>query len=238
MKKNPFLPFTLGAAAFLLLSCGMAVKVKHPYTLSEQYAAADLSHRKLVVVMPGDSNIVINNKKDVVKNYGGQNASPESRIRKFYYPLFFQTLKTFTSGDSVVLLDDCRPGLVWDTPGARDIVLRSDLDSMESASHYRVPEKARLDTAGLDSAVILIIERLEFRRNNLQIEYYWDDKTRKPAHLQADAKVLIWDFAADAPVFYGTVTERTVFQFGMQRKHWDESAQNLAKKIVVLAKCL
>jgi hypothetical protein len=90
----------------------------------------------------------------------------------------------------------------------------------------------------MDSAVVLTIQRIEFKRNNLHVEYYWDDKTRIPANLQADAKVLVWDYAADAPVFYGTITERVIFQFGLSRRHWDESAQNLAKRIIMLARCL
>ncbi|MBN1129474.1 MAG: hypothetical protein JXA71_10835, partial [Chitinispirillaceae bacterium] len=103
---------------------------------------------------------------------------------------------------------------------------------------FSIPEKAGMDSAGLDSAVLVTIERLTFRRNNFYVEYYWDDKTKRPANLEVDAVVLIWDYRKDAPVFYGTVLQKVEFQIAMQRKHWDESARNLAKKIVMSAKCL
>ena len=225
-------------AAMMSVSCGTATNIKHPYTLNEKYSGVNLSGRKIVAVLPDDSNIVILNKKDVADDYGGQNASPESRIRKYYFPIFSQTLKNFASGDSFFLLNDYKPGLLWDTLGHKEVILKSDLDSAESDSTYRIPEKAHVQAVGLDSTVVLIIQTIRFKRNNLQVEYYWDDKTRKPANLEADAKVLVWDYAADAPVFYGTITEKVVFQFGMSRKHWDESAYNLAKKIMALAKCL
>jgi hypothetical protein len=239
-RKLPFIITIIATVVIGLtvISCIQAMKAKHPYTLNDQYAGINLSGRKIILVLPGDSNIVINNKRDVFNCYGGQNVSPASRIKKYYFPLFFQTLKSFISSDSAFLLDDYRPGLLWDTTSGKDIVLKSELDSGESASHYRIPEKASMQAAGMDSAVVITVQRLEFKRNNLYVEYYWDDKTRKPANLEADVKVLIWDYAADAPVFYGSITQKIEFTFGMNRKHWDESAQNLAKKIVTLAKCL
>jgi hypothetical protein len=95
-----------------------------------------------------------------------------------------------------------------------------------------------MQAIGLDSSVVIVFEEIEFKRNKFQIEYYWDDRSRKPANLEVNVKILIWDYKADAPVFYGTVTEKTEFHFGLQRKHWDESAHGLAKKIIMAAKCL
>jgi hypothetical protein len=99
MKSGYFLIAACLIIPVTAISCGTAAKIKHPYTLNEKYAGVNLSGRKIVVVLPDDSNIVIHNKKDVADDYGGQNASPESRIRKYYFPIFFQTLKNFASGD-------------------------------------------------------------------------------------------------------------------------------------------
>jgi hypothetical protein len=231
--------FTVAIISFAsIICCGTTAHRTLPYTLNDAFAGVNLSGRKIIVVMPGDSNIVIHNKNDVIDDYGGLNASPESRIRKYYFPLFFQTLKSFASGDSVFLLDSCKPGLVWDTLCKKELVLKSGMDSKESDSRYRIPEKASVQPEGLDSAVALTIQGIEFKRNKYYIEYYWDEKTMKPANLETNVKVLLWDYAADAPVFYGTITERVKFQFSLNRNHWDESARNLARQILLRARCL
>jgi hypothetical protein len=219
----------------VFISCN-ATRTKYPYTLNENYKAVNLSDRKLIVVFPADRNIIINNRDDVIDDYGGVNAKPESRIRKYYFQEFYSTFKSLVSGDSIFLFDQYRPGLLWDTLGKNEITLKTGGDSV--AVRYSVPEKSRIQAEGFDSTVVIIIEQIEFKRNNLKIEYYWDDRSRKPANLEVIAKLLIWDYKNDVPVFYGTLTEQTVFHFGMQRKHWDESAQYLAKKIVLAAKCL
>jgi hypothetical protein len=218
-------------------SCLPPVVQKVTYTLNEKYKAVNLSDRTMVVVFPDDAHIVINNKDDVSDDYGGVNARPETRIRKFYFAEFFETFKSFATGDSVFSFDKYRPALVWDTlVNRRGITLNGGSDSI--AAEYLLPEKAHLQTAGLDSAVIIVIEGVEFKRNAFHMEYYWDDKTRTPASLEVRAKVIIWDYKNDSPVFYGTVSEKTEFNLGLQRKHWDESAHNLAKKIVLAARCL
>lgn len=227
-----------GVLAAQFAHCGMSGTVKHQYTLNEKYGAANLSQRKLIVVPPSAPHIIIRNPDDVLDDYGGKNAPAESRIMKFYLPLFFQTFKASASGDSVFLIDSCKPAIEWDSLPEKTVVLRSALDAGATASQYHIPEKSSVKDKGLDSALVLSIESMEFKRNNLYVEYYWDDKTRKPSNLEVGAKVLLWDYAADAPVFYGMVTTMTTFQFSLQRKHWDENAQSLAKKILSLAKCL
>jgi hypothetical protein len=216
------------------MSCNSSV-VKRPYTLNDAYKNVNLSGRKIMVIFPDDNRIVINNKDDVYDDFGGINASPESRIRKFYFPELYSTLKSFVSGDSIFLFDGYG-GASWDTLKKKEIELRTDADS--APRKYAVPEKSSLAEAGLDSSVFVIISCMEFKRNNFYIEYYWDDKTRRPANLEADLSLIVWDYKNDAPVFYGTLTEHTEFHFGLQRKHWDESAHNLAKKIIKTVRCL
>ncbi len=217
------------------MSCNSAA-VKRPYTLNDAYKNVNLSGRKIIVVFPEDARMVINNKDDVFDDFGGINATPESRIRKFYFPELYSTLKSFVSGDSIFLFDGCGGGASWDTLKKKEIELRTDADS--APQRYAVPEKSSLRETGLDSAVFVIMRRIKFTRNNFHIEYYWDDKTRKPANLQVDLSLIVWDYKNDAPVFYGTLTEHTEFHFGLQRKHWDESAHTLAKKIIKTVRCL
>jgi hypothetical protein len=189
-----------------------------------------------MVVFPADKRIIIANKDDVIDDFGGVNATPESRIRKFYFPEIFTTLKSFVSGDSIFLFDQYRSAVAWDSITRNEVTLITGGDS--AGVPYAIPEKMRMQAIGLDSAVVLVIEEMEFKRNKFQIEYYWDDRSRKPANLEVVAKILIWDYKNDEPVFYGTVSAKTEFQFGLQRKHWDESARELAKKIVRVARCL
>jgi hypothetical protein len=214
----------------------METVIKVPYTLTEQYKKANLTDRKLVVVFPSDSHIVINNQKDVVHCYGGLNAKPEARIRKFYFPEMFSTLKSFISGDSIVTFDQYRPGVTWDTLNAASVVMKTGNDSVPI--HYSIPGKPGMQALAMDSAVVIIIESMAFKRNNFHIDYYWDDKSRTPANLEVDATIMVWDYKENLPVFYGPVTMKTDFQFGLQRKHWDESASDLAKKVIMAAKCL
>jgi hypothetical protein len=70
------------------------------------------------------------------------------------------------------------------------------------------------------------------------MEYYWDYKSRQSANLEADAIVLVWDCKNDRPVFYGPLSQKVEFMLSMQRKHWEESARLLAKRIVQAIKCL
>lgn len=225
----------IGAAVLLFSFCIKSTN-RCSYTLSEQYKSADLSKRKTVVVFPGVNCIGIENKKDVTDDYGGLNSPPESRIRKFYFPEMFSTIKSFVSGDSIAVLEDYRPGLVWDTLATSSVSMKTGSDSVPI--EYAVPEKARMQTVGMDSMVVIIIESIEFKRNNFRCEYYWDDKSRVPANLEVTAKIMIWDYANSQPVFYGPISSKIEFTFGLQRKHWDESARALAKKIVTAAKCL
>jgi hypothetical protein len=218
-----------------ICSC-KAIIVRYPYTLNDQYASVNLANRNILVVFPDDTHISINNKDDVADDYGGVNAKPESRIRKFYFADMFETFKSLVSGDSIFLFEKYRPDVAWDTLCTRSLTLKTGSDSI--ANVYAVPEQARMLAAGLDSTVAVIIESIEFRRNNFRIEYYWDDKTRTPANLEAVVRVMVWDCKNDAPVFYGPISEKTIFHFSMQRKHWDESARNLGKKIIMAAKCL
>jgi hypothetical protein len=226
--------------AFAAVSCVFVfctVPLPHrSYTLNRSYATANLSNRKLVIVMPNDAGILINNKRDVTNDFGGANATPESRIRKYYFPEFVKTFKSLVSSDSAVSLAEVRPDLTEDSLGAQDTALKTDTDTLPVA--YRIPSKSRMQALGLEGSVAVIVERIEFKRNAFYIEYYWDEKTRKSANLQADARVLIWDCKSETPVFYGTLTSTIDFQFGLQRKHWDESAADIAKKIIVAAKCL
>ncbi len=221
-------------AVSVFISCSPAPIIR-PYMLSPDYAAADFSGRVLILQTPDENNITVENPKDVADDYGGLKASAQSRIVRFYIPLFRETFETLLSGDSVLHAGAGRPHF-FDTLEKRRIVLRieNDTDSLI----FSIPCKAAMDEKGLDSAVAVVIGRLIFRRNNFYFEYYWDDMTKKQANLEASAKVLIWDFKKDATVFYGTVTHKVEFQFTMQRKHWDESARELAKKIVFAAGCL
>jgi hypothetical protein len=218
------------------LSC-VSTRPMLPYALNEHYRGVNLSKRELLVTLPDDKRLIVTNPKDVIDDYGGMNASPESRVRKFYLPLLFETLKSFVSGDSIALIGNGPEGISLDSLEKRQVTLAAGQDPA-GALVFSLPEKAAMDAAGLDSAVLITIERMTFKRNNFYVEYYWDDKSKRPANLEVEAMVLIWDYKKDAPVFYGTVAQKTEFQIAMQRKHWDESARNLAKKIVLTAKCL
>jgi hypothetical protein len=225
----------VGLLPLLFFSCS-ATRPNLPYTLNEKYRSVNLSGRKLLVVFPDEKHIIINNKNDIADDFGGMNATPESRIRKFYFPEVFSTLKSLASGDSIFLFDQYCPDAEWDTLCTGEITLRTGSDS--TGVPYSVPEKSRMETVGLDSVLLVFFQEVEFVRNKFQIEYYWDDRSRKPANLEVTAKILIWDFTSDEPVFNGFLSEKTEFQFGLQRKHWDESAHSLAKKLVVAARCL
>jgi hypothetical protein len=233
--KKSLIIFIAGLVTALFVSCNVAT-AKHPYTLTSDYAAADLSGRKFVVFLPTDERIIINNKKDVVSDLGGANAKPESRIRKYYFPLFFDAFKSLVNSDSFFMLDQFRPGLTPDSLEPKEITLQTG--DPGAPVRYMLPDKAALSAHGLDSSVLIIVERIEFKRNEFYVENYWDIKSRRSASLQADATVLIWDAKSDKPVFYGPVSEKTEFVLSMQRKHWEESARVLAKKIVQSAKCL
>jgi hypothetical protein len=216
------------------LSCSTPI-VMQPFTLCDNYKTANLSKRPLIVSLPGEKGIIVENPKDVVDDFGGMNASPESRLTKFYLPLFEETFTSFLSGDSVIAAG-AGQGDFFNTLPKRHISLKIGHDT--GSLIFSLPTKTAMQTAGFDSAVVVLIDRMTFKRNNFYIEYYWDDKTKRSANLEADAKLLIWDYKMDAPVFYGTVTQKIEFQIAMQRKHWDESARALAKKIVFSAKCL
>jgi hypothetical protein len=235
MKFHCFSCIAIAAVSCAIISCTVPVS-HHSYMLEQSYATANLANRKMVVVMPTDAGIFINNKNDVTSDFGGSNATPESRIRKYYYPEFIKTFKSLVSSDSIVALSEVRQDLTKDSIGAKEVQLKAETDSMPAS--YIAPDKARMQALGLGDAVAIIVEQVEFKRNAFSIEYYWDEKTRKPANLEADVRVLIWDCRNDAPVFYGKLSSNIEFQFGLQRKHWDESADELAKKIVVAAKCL
>jgi hypothetical protein len=235
MKVHCFSIVAVAAVSCALVSCTAPI-VHRSYTLSPDYAAANLSSRKMVVVMPGDAGILINNRADVTDDFGGANATPESRIRKYYFPEFFSSFKSLVSSDSVMSLGEVHPDLTQDSLGMRDSTLATGTDSRQVS--YGIPSPSRIHDLGLDGSVLVLVQRIEFRRNPFYIQYYWDEKTRRLANLQADARVLIWDCRSETPVFYGTLTTTVEFQFGLQRRHWDESAAELAKKIVLAAKCL
>jgi hypothetical protein len=224
----------VAAAAAVFLFCSPVVLVR-PYMLREEYASANFSNRLLVLALPGEKNIIIENPKDVADDFGGLNASPESRIVKFYLPQFRETFKSLISGDSLVYAGVNHPDF-FDSLEKRTIAVRieNDTDSLV----FSIPGKPAMQAAGFDSAVAILVDRFSFKRNNFYFEYYWDDMTKRQANLEAVARVLIWDYRNDAPVFYGVVSQKIEFQFAMQRKHWDESARALAKKIVFSAKCL
>lgn len=235
VRKRSLAFFAIAAVNLAFISC-TGTAIKRPYTLDDHYKTANLSARKQVVAFPSDKGIIINNIKDVVKSYGGLNVTPESRIRKFYFSEMFSAMKSFVSGDSMLDLGNYRPGLAWDSLSTKTVTLKTGGDSVPTP--YSVPEKAGMTSVGMDSTVVIIIETIEFKRNNFKCEYFWDPKSRVPASLEATAKIMIWDYANDMPVFYGPVSLKTEFQFGLQRKHWDKSAGDLAKKIVIAAKCL
>jgi hypothetical protein len=222
-------------AGFSLFSC-VSTKPSLPYVLCEKYTTANLSARKVVLALPDEKNIVISNPKDVTDDYGGMNATPGSRITKFYLPLFYETFKSYTSGDSLYLAETYRQDFSFDSLCTRKVDLKKGQDT--GTLHFSIPEKSPMLAAGLDSAVLVLVGRLTFKRNNFYIEYYWDDKTKRPANLEVEAEILIWDYKNDTPVLYGTITQKVEFQIAMQRKNWDESARLLAKKVVLSAKCL
>jgi hypothetical protein len=225
----------IGLLPLMLVFCA-GTQSYRSYTLNEKYKSVNLSEGKLLVVFPSDEHIIINNKEDVTDDFGGVNAKPESRIRKFYFHEIFETLKSLVSGDSIFLFEQYAPDVEWDTFCRNEVTLRTGSDS--TGVPYSIPEKSRMEAVGLDSVTVVYFEEIEFKRNKFQIEYYWDDRSRKPANLEVTAKIIIWDYSADMPVFYGTLSQKTEFQFGLQRKHWDESARGLTKKIVMTARCL
>ena len=226
---------TIAVIPFMFFSCA-ATQRKYSYTLNEKYKSVNLSNRTLIVVFPADEHILISNKNDVADDYGGVNIKSESRIRKFYFPEIYAALKSLISGDSIFMFDQYCPNVEWDTLCRNEITLRTGSDSFAIA--YPRPEKLQMQEIGLDSSVVIVFEAFEFKRNEFKIEYYWDDRSRKPANLEVSVKVLIWDYKADMAVFYGRVSEKTEFQFGLQRKHWDKSAHDLANKIILAARCL
>jgi hypothetical protein len=207
-----------------------------PYTLCENYKSANLSKRMLMLALPDERNIIIQNPDDVVDDYGGLNAEPQSRIKKFYLPVFSETFKSYISGDSISEAENYRKDFSYRNLHVRQVTEKTGQDT--GALVFSIPEQSEMKTAGLDSTVLILVDRITFKRNNFYIEYYWDDKTKRPANLEVNAKVLIWDYKANAPVFYGILTQKIEFQIAMQRKHWDESARALAKKIILTAKCL
>lgn len=237
MPRNNKIIFAvfIAISGCLVASCNMST-VKRPYTLAADYATANLSDRKTVVLLPTDDHIVIYNKDDIADDLGGENAKPQSRIRKYYFPLFFETLKSLASTDSFFLLDQYRPGFPPDSLVMKDTILQTG-DSAKDF-RYALPDNQSLNTHGLDGMVLVIIERIEFKRNDFRMEYSWDIKSRQSANLEADAIVLIWDYKNDRPVFNGPLSAKVEFTFSMQRKHWEESARLLAKKIVKAVKCL
>ena len=219
----------------LTLSC-IATKVTLPYTLSNTYSNADLSDRILVLGLPDSNGITIMNPRDVYDDYGGRNATAASRIEKFYLPVFVSSLRSTMSGDSLIVKGGYRS-----TSSLRDFErkqtnLKSETDF--STLQFEIPTKSSMLKAGLDSAVLICIDHLTFKRNKLYMEYYWDNNSKRPANLEASAELLIWDYKNDVPVFFGTVTTTVDFQIAMSRKHWDTSARKLAKKIILSAKCL
>jgi len=91
---------------------------------------------------------------------------------------------------------------------------------------------------GLDSTVLVIIERIEFKRNNFHMEYYWDYKSRQSANLEADAIVLVWDCKNDRPVFLWAAFAKSRIHAFHAAQTLEESARLLAKRIVQAIKCL
>lgn len=207
-----------------------------PYTLCENYKSANLSKRMLMLALPDEKSIIIENSKDVVDDYGGLNAEPQSRIKKFYFPIFSETFKSYISGDSIVEAENYSKDFSYRNLRKQQVSEKTGQDT--GSIVFSIPEQSEMKAAGLDSAVLILIDRITFKRNNFYIEYYWDDKTKRPANLEVNAKVLIWDYKTNAPVFYGILTQKIEFQIALQRKHWDESARALAKKIILTAKCL
>jgi hypothetical protein len=225
----------LCSAGISIMSC-LAPKTSLPYTLSDNYKTANLSTRLLVITLPAIKNIVIANPKDVIDDYGGVNATPESRIQKFYLPMFVETFKSFISGDTLMVADGYRSEFSLRDFEKKQIDLKTD--STSSAQHFLIPTKPAMQKAGLDSAVVIVIDRLTFKRNKFYYEYYWDTNTKQPANLEATADLVIWDYKNDTPVFWGAVTKKVDFQIAMSRRQWDESARALAKKIILSIKCL
>ncbi|MBN2036256.1 MAG: hypothetical protein JW768_05900 [Chitinispirillaceae bacterium] len=235
MKEIRITRRTLPAILLTVLSCA-TVKTPAPFILMDAYQSKNLSNRIVVLQMPDTANIIINNPKDVVDDYGGINAPPQSRIQKFYIPLFVETFKDYLSGDSMIVSERPWGGVAAGAENRKSVTVQLPHDSAHLS--FFIPEKKAMQEMGLDSAVLVRIDRLTFTRNNFFVEYYWDDKTKRPANLEVKARVIIWDYKADAAVFYGVVARKIEFQIAMQRKHWEASARSLAKQIVLSAKCL
>jgi hypothetical protein len=219
----------------LVLNC-IAPRVALPYTLRSAYSNADLSDRILVLGLPDSNTITILNPRDVYDDYGGRNATPASRIEKFYLPIFVKSIQSTMSGDSLIVKGGYQSTSSFHEFKKRQINLKTEQDS--SALQFEIPTKSSMLEAGLDSAVLIFIDHLTFRRNKLYMEYYWDDNSKRPANLEVRADLVIWDYKNDSPVFFGTVTNTIAFQITMSRKHWDTSARTLAEKIILYAKCL
>ncbi|MBN1760192.1 MAG: hypothetical protein JW863_17830 [Chitinispirillaceae bacterium] len=226
---------TLCCTATLVLSC-IASKTTLPYTLSSAYSNANLSNRILVLGLPDSNDITIMNPRDVHDDYGGRNATPASRIEKYYLPVFVESIKSTMSGDSLIVKGGCQSKFSLRDFKKKPTNLKTETDS--STLHFEIPTKSSMRNAGLDSAVLICIDHLTFKRNKLHMEYYWDNNSKRPANLEVRADLVIWDYKNDVPVFFGTVTNTTNFQIAMNRKHWDTSARTLAKKIILHAKCL
>ncbi len=233
IKKVLALSVVFPAAMFL--SC-VATKISQPYILYEGYQHANLSNRTLVLALPAPENIIITNPKDVSDDYGGMNATPESRIRKWYLPIFVNSFSANMSGDSLIVANSYQAEFSLKEFDKKPTTLTTDQDTL--ILRDPIPTKSSMQEAGLDSAVLIQVDRLTFKRNNLFYEYYWDNKTKRPANLEVQADILLWDYKNDSPVFYGTITKKIIFKIALNRRQWDESATELARKILLSVKCL
>ena len=217
------------------ISCTVQ-KVSLPYTLSDTYKTANLATRPVILGLPDQKNIIVTNPKDVVDDYGGVNVTPQSRIEKFYCTLFAESFRSNISSDTLIVADGYRPKFSIHDLEKKQVALK--IDDNSSPLHFSIPTKSAMQKAGLDSAIVVLIDRLTFKRNKFYMEYYWDTDSKQLANLEAAVDIVVWDYQNDAPVFYGTVINKVDFQIAMTRKHWDESARSLAKKIVFSVKCL
>ena len=234
LLKN-LLALSILYTATIFISC-VATKPSPPYTLSEDYVNTDLSNRTLLLALPAPENIIITNSKDVIDDYGGMNATPESRIRKLYLPIFVHSFRANMSGDSLIVVNGFQAEFSLKEFDKKTTTLTMNQDTL--LLRDPIPTQSAMQEAGLDSAVLIQIDRLTFKRNNLFYEYYWDNKTKRPANLEVQADILLWDYKNDSPVFYGTITKKIIFKMALNRRQWDESAAELARKILLSVKCL
>jgi hypothetical protein len=238
----------------LVLGCGFFFhRIELPYTRNGKYSTYDFKGQKVFIAPIFRGNIFVSNAEDATDDFGGK-LSADELVTRNYLPIFLDTMKKSISGKDVVVMSDSLIRKYEDWTGLASKEVELDVGDRHLLTKFRIPDKTSLEKFGFKDDILIIIEQLAFNRNSVQTGYaggevpitkrvtysYQYDymETKESASLGAKAKVIIWNYRENDGILYGIVPEKTVFRLAMQRKHWDESAASLSKKIIRLAKWL